>query len=224
MNNMNYLFLLLLISTEYASSASAVTLCPPIKISKPSPTPSPKPSPMPSPKPSPKPSPTPTGGNCIDIQDVIDTTNSYRRLHQVNSLTWDPVLARESGVYAEKLSKDCALQHSSGDYGENLYSMSSYPKPNESCKNAIVSWYSEVSKYDFNAKKQFSDNWTKGIGHFTQVVWKSTTSFGCGEHVREITRPNMSFKIGCKIVVCRYRPPGNMATDSAFNENVLPPK
>lgn len=210
---MNFLFLLLLLTTDY--NVNARTLCPVISI---------KPSPKPSPTPSPKPSPTPSGGNCNDITNVISTTNEYRKLHQVGALIWDSNLAKESGKYAETLSKDCSLVHSRGDYGENLYSRTSYPPPSNTCKDAIDTWYSEIVNYNLNAKRPFNDNWSKGIGHFTQLVWKSTTSFGCGEHIRSISRPGISFKLGCKIVVCRYRPPGNLATDEAFKENVLPKK
>ena len=40
-------------------------------------------------------------------------------------------------------------------------------------------------------------------GHFTQVVWKSSVTFGIGKAV--VKKGNMK----CTFIVARYRPPGN---------------
>ena len=53
------------------------------------------------------------------------------------------------------------------------------------------------------------------LGHFTQVVWKSTTEFG-GAAARSSS--------GGTFVVGRYAPAGNLNTRDAFQENVLPAK
>lgn len=64
---------------------------------------------------------------------------------------------------------------------------------------------------------------TKPIGHFTQVVWNSTTSVGCA--VRQCpggmsgVTPRLT---PAYYVVCRYFSPGNWAGEYAAN--VLPPK
>ena len=48
------------------------------------------------------------------------------------------------------------------------------------------------------------------IGHFTQVVWKSTKQLGIGKAVK-----------GNKVyIVANYRPPGNCA--AFFKDNVMP--
>ena len=47
---------------------------------------------------------------------------------------------------------------------------------------------------------------TAATGHFTQVVWKSTTGLGCG------------FNAGCRMYVCNYSPPGNFL--GQFDANV----
>ena len=50
-------------------------------------------------------------------------------------------------------------------------------------------------------------------GHFTQVVWKSTTQLGCGLAVNR----------GNKIYgVCNYSPAGNVVNAGFFKANVLP--
>ncbi len=45
-------------------------------------------------------------------------------------------------------------------------------------------------------------------GHFSQVVWKSSRSLGCG------------YDAGCKMVTCNYDPPGNVM--GMFGSNVQP--
>jgi hypothetical protein len=36
-------------------------------------------------------------------------------------------------------------------------------------------WYGEIAKYDFRR-----GGFSMDTGHFTQVVWRSTTTIGCG--------------------------------------------
>lgn len=51
------------------------------------------------------------------------------------------------------------------------------------------------------------------LPHCTQV-WRATTQFGCG----------VGLCSNGRVVVCQYKPPGNMWSQSAFEANVLPPK
>lgn len=52
------------------------------------------------------------------------------------------------------------------------------------------------------------------IGHFTQIVWKSSKTLGCAKR----TCPNWT------MYICEYDPPGNIITkdNSYFKNNVLP--
>ncbi|GIM12013.1 hypothetical protein Vretimale_15470, partial [Volvox reticuliferus] len=166
-----------------------------------------------------------SGGNCPDALEILDRHNFFRARHQAPPLEWDEDLAAASTSYAQLLaSQGCPLRHSTGrDYGENLLLTQGVPKPDSSCIPAIISWYSEVKYYDFDAPQPFSDNWPKAIGHFTQVVWKSTSLLGCGVGVADMQVPlgRLIYTGGCKIVVCRYKAPGNYAFDMAFLRNVL---
>ena len=60
--------------------------------------------------------------------------------------------------------------------------------------------------YNFN-----SGGFSGGTGHFTQVVWKGSTTLGIGR--AEIERSGMK----CAYIVGRYRPAGNMMGDFAQN-------
>ncbi len=158
---------------------------------------------------------------CPDLSNVVNTTNKYRALHQAIPLTWDKNLSLASTEYAKILSKNCALEHSGS--GENLYSVASYPAPNDNCQPAIDVWYSEASRYKYT-NTPFTDNWKNGVGHFTQLVWKGTKKFGCGYAISDFKVPWFRFPIKCKVIVCRYLPFGNVGSDSAFKQNVLPIK
>jgi hypothetical protein len=72
----------------------------------------------------------------------------------------------------------------------------------ESAATAPAQWYAEKPQFDAAPNKSgFNDtnpdwvNW----GHYTQMMWSTTTSVGCG------TAPGPRYQI----TSCRYRPPGN---------------
>ncbi|GLC77462.1 hypothetical protein PLESTF_001938500 [Pleodorina starrii] len=167
-----------------------------------------------------------TGGSCPDLDALLNRTNVYRLRHQAPALTWSASLAAASAAYAQVLADSgCVLKHSLGrDYGENLMWLQGYPKPDATCTVAAKAWYGEVRDYDFDADQPFADNWSKGIGHFTQLVWRGTSSMGCGVGLADAALPiggGRAITGGCKIIVCRYKAPGNVATDMAFFKNVL---
>lgn len=53
-------------------------------------------------------------------KECLDAHNSYRSQHGAPSLKWSAKLASDCEKWARELVKKNALQHSSGDYGENL--------------------------------------------------------------------------------------------------------
>jgi hypothetical protein len=89
------------------------------------------------------------------------------------------------------------MAHSTSDQrpgcGENL-AMNSDTNALSTTNVATQMWYDEVTSpgYDFE-----NPGFDSGTGHFTQVVWKSSTKLGCG--------------ISGVYVVCRYcEEAGNM--------------
>ena len=62
--------------------------------------------------------------------------------------------------------------------------------------------------YNFNG-----DGFSSGTGHFTQVVWKESTTLGIGR--AEVSEG----KRKCAYIVGRYKPAGNMM--GQFKENVV---
>ncbi len=67
-------------------------------------------------------------------------------------------------------------------------------------------WYDEVALYNFN-----NPGFSSQTGHFTQVVWVSTSELGCG-----VAMSN-DYQI---YAVSHYLKPGNF--NNEFRTNVLP--
>ena len=79
---------------------------------------------------------------------------------------------------------------------------------------SVEAWGLEREKYNFE-EPGFSEE----TGHFTQLVWRGTTTVGCG-------RQNCNGEDGTPgwYVVCEYDPPGNVVGDDNrfFIDNVKP--
>ncbi|GIM05898.1 hypothetical protein Vretimale_10304 [Volvox reticuliferus] len=187
--------------------------------SPPPPTPPP---PSPPPPSSTSPSPSSASAGCYDAAAALAEHNKDRALHGCPALTWNDTLAKASQAWAETLAAAlCGLRHSSAsNYGENLYAMlSNWPlvASDMLCTPAVKGWYSEVKSYVFSATP-YTDNQANfaKIGHFTQVVWKSTTQVGCGAALGDDNY--------CLVVVCRYTPPGNINSNDYYLRNVPPLK
>ena len=145
----------------------------------------------------------PTIAQAQDFKDsVLSAHNALRAKHGVPPLSWSDSLAKEAQGWSDK----CVFEHSNMSHGENLaqgstggYSPAEY----------VNDWYSEISSYDFTTGDSTDGN---AVGHFTQVVWKSTTKVGCG----------FSTCGDNDLLVCNYSPAGNFA--GQYLENVPPAK
>lgn len=77
-------------------------------------------------------------------------------------------------------------------------------------------WYEEVKKYifdfDSNDRTEDEDNFKRGTGHFTQLVWASSKRIGCGIGVADSDKKFFG--------VANYDPAGNYLGD--FDNNVFP--
>jgi len=156
------------------------------------------PSPPPAP---PAPLPASPGGW---IQAVLDKTNKYRAEHDAPALTWDASLANQGQSWADS----CDFKHSTMGNGENLFAGTG----SFSGSSAVASWYNEIKDYSFS-----NPGFSGSTGHFTQLVWKSTTKVGCGlklcSYLQDAGFNNAYF------LVCEYSPPGNLL--GSFAANVL---
>ncbi|CCK69274.1 sterol-binding protein KNAG_0C01610 [Huiozyma naganishii CBS 8797] len=133
--------------------------------------------------------------------ELLNEHNAKRALHQnTPSLTWSDELASYAQNYAN--SYDCSgnLVHSGGPYGENL-------SQGYGIAGAVDAWYDEISQYNYG-NPGFSEN----TGHFTQVVWKSTTQVGCAS--------KSCGSYWGDYVICSYQSAGNFG--GQYADNVQP--
>lgn len=141
--------------------------------------------------------------------EITSYVNIYRAIHQAPPLTWDDTIASFSQQWSFNLVSNGIFVHSKTPiYGENLAYFQGYGTDVMTLiKKSIDNWYNEVTKYDFNAPG-FSD----ATGHFTCMVWLSSTKFGMGISLNDSTN--------AVDVVMNTSPPGNVIGE--FQQNVLP--
>jgi len=136
--------------------------------------------------------------------------NNYRQLHNATLFSYDATVAASAQSWANSMSPNgagCSTHSSGTGYGENLaWTSSSTPTADVSYLDSVQSWYSEVKDWSFSTSAGTS---SAATGHFTQVVWASSTKVGCG-------RTQGS---GGTCTVCQYDPPGNYVGDYAAQVN-----
>ncbi|CAB4024581.1 Golgi-associated plant pathogenesis-related 1-like [Paramuricea clavata] len=127
-------------------------------------------------------------------------------MHQAPDIKWSASLASDAQKWADYLAANNQFKHDPNlqGQGENLYGSSGDSQ--QSCRYATTAFYNEVKDYDFD-----NPGFTKGTGHFTQVVWVKSTEFGVAKAEKNS---------GGTILVFRYSPPGNYL--GQFPENVKP--
>lgn len=146
----------------------------------------------------------------MDAAAIIAMHNKWRaEVGVTEKLSYSPALAMKAQAWADNLKRNnyCRMQHSNpnGNYGENLfwasarkYSDGRKELQKVSPETVVNSWASEKVDFDY-ANNRCRPG--KVCGHYTQVVWRSTTTVGCGMATCEETQN--------QVWVCQYQPAGN---------------
>lgn len=137
----------------------------------------------------------------VFIRAILTAHNKYRAELGLPGLQWSDELARHAAVWARylvdiggrKLVHDVDTK-----YGENLWMGTARAYPTE---KMVDGWGSEKSDFIYATFPNVSrtGQW-KDVGHYTQIIWHSTTHVGCAT-------ANAG---GNDILVCRYSPAGNI--------------
>ena len=137
---------------------------------------------------------------------ILAAHNATRAEIGVQPLRWDARLAADAGRWAQHLAQINALEHwgshgepSNGE-GENLWMGS---RGYFSVEQMINTWAAE--KTAFRRAHRWEDDFVH-VGHYTQMVWRITTSVGCA------IASNAQFDI----LVCRYSPQGNFLGQAPY--------
>ena len=135
------------------------------------------------------------GGRSL-ASGFLEPHNAARRAVGLRPLRWDEGLAAYARRYAAARSGDCALAHSHGPYGENLFRGSG---AGWTPADVVGAWVRERALYDPRAN---ACRGTPGAcGHYTQIVWRGTAAVGCALVPCGGGRATFG--------VCSYNPPGN---------------
>ncbi|KAH7724950.1 venom allergen-like protein vap-2 [Aphelenchoides avenae] len=162
------------------------------------------------------------GANALTDADrkvALDAHNNYRKTlasgsavnkggakllqgADVNLLKYDTGIE----AIAQKWASGCVFQHSSSSQrnntGENLYWYSTSQDASTALKAAADLWWKELADYGISNPSNpvlTSEEFNRGIGHWSQMAWAKTTKIGCG--VQTCTSQG-----GFTIVVCNYSP------------------
>ena len=120
-----------------------------------------------------------------DISNALEVHNKARADVGVEKLEWSNSLSVDAQKWADNYSF-------SSQNGEAKFS-------NSPAKDASTAWYNEINDYKYSAIGSTA-NESVMIGHYTQMVWKSTTQVGIA-----LARSSS----GKEYIVARYSPPGN---------------
>merc|ERR1712196_216285 len=107
-----------------------------------------------------------------EFDQAIAMHNDFRAQHGAEPLEWDENCAAHAQLAVEEMVAQGCMHHNNcqeyGD-GQNIASGSDgYMDPAQ----ATQMWYDEVND------PGYSGDGDMGAGHFTQLVWKSTTGIG----------------------------------------------
>ena len=138
-----------------------------------------------------------------EIQLILDTHNYWRADVGVTSkLVWSEEMADLAADWARKLKRrNCGFEHRPNNKaGENLFKgTSGY----YDAKDVVDAWGNEKADYNY---KRNTCKAGKMCGHYTQIVWNTTSKVGCA-------------KIQCDgydLWVCNYDPPGNWVGEKPY--------
>jgi pathogenesis-related protein 1 len=126
----------------------------------------------------------------------------------IPDLIWDADIAAVAQDWADqqaaRLQQGLPTEHRPNNvYGENIYWAWSAPDQPDLTPTAAVTWWaSEEAYYDYDTNT-CADG--QVCGHYTQVVWSTTTYIGCGQSI-------WADADGRQYVlwVCNYAAPGNL--------------
>jgi hypothetical protein len=133
---------------------------------------------------------------------VLAAHNQVRAQAGAAGLVWDNGLGTEAAKYAVVLALTNTFQHSDrnsrGGTGENLWMGT---RGAFSVETMVGNWASErrlfmPGTFPNNSR---SGNWAD-IGHYTQMIWPTTTHVGCA----------LASNATTDFLVCRYSPAGNV--------------
>ncbi|KAI0385080.1 PR-1-like protein [Hypomontagnella monticulosa] len=157
---------------------------------------------------------------------AVQHHNLHRSNHSSPEVTWSDKLAG----YALATASKCVMAHDmdQGDkgYGQNLanwaQNIDAYKLGDIGALKMAVTdfWYNgEFRNFRDNFYGEATPDMTdfESWGHFSQMLWKSSTEVGCAAYFCE--KGTMYSEFDAWFTVCNYSPPGNVG--GAYGTNVF---
>lgn len=150
-------------------------------------------------------------GEPPELAGIVDAHNDVRRMVQTSpelgDLVWDDSLAATARAWVAMCRDQDAptglIDHNPNrgqNVGENVFGTSGAA----TAELAVSVWADERDDYDY------STNTCNGVcGHYTQIVWRSTTHVGCALG----SCSNLTFGSS---IVCNYSPAGNVGNQKPY--------
>jgi hypothetical protein len=119
---------------------------------------------------------------------------------------------------AQNWAAQCNFSHNPNlgtmNLGENIYAGGSTTTPvTVTGTDAVSSWSGEVSNYTYSSNTCATN---QVCGHYTQLVWRNTTSVGCAVQQCTTNSPFAAPFTDWVFVVCDYAPPGNFNNEQPY--------
>jgi hypothetical protein len=140
------------------------------------------------------------------VTSILQEHNSIRSDLQLPSMVWSEDLAKDALAWARHLAAIDQGQHdpsSRGKEGENIWwgttGAFSYGQ-------MVGFWGGEKKMFKYGVFPDCKTNRSAVVGHYTQIVWKNTTSVGCA----------LASNGKTDYLVCRYSPPGNVEGEKPY--------
>ncbi|HMH20305.1 MAG TPA: CAP domain-containing protein [Puia sp.] len=141
------------------------------------------------------------------ISTVLKQHNEFRLGVGVSPMKWSSSLAKDALDWAQQLAKLDQGQHDPRvrglKEGENIWwgTASAY-----SYGEMVNFWGNEKKDFVYGVFPDCKTRRSAVVGHYTQVIWKGTSSVGCAVASNGKT----------DFLVCRYSPPGNIEGEKPY--------
>jgi uncharacterized protein YkwD len=137
---------------------------------------------------------------------IVAEHNKWREAVNVPALRWSNEIAAYAKEWATTVQKQygkqdfCGLTHRpNGRYGQNLFA--GYRMTPQ---GGVNMWAAERHDYTYTTNSCANG---KACGHYTQIVWRNSTEFGCAE---------AQCGNGTKLWICDYNPYGNIVGQKPY--------
>ena len=134
------------------------------------------------------------------IGAILQQHNAFRAEVGSPSLVWSADLAADAKAWALHLAQVDKGDHDmriQGKEGENIWWGTSGAF---SYTEMVGFWGSEKKGFEYGVFPDCRKSRSTVVGHYTQVIWKTTTSVGCA----------LAGNGKMDYLVCRYSSPGNL--------------